>query len=327
MEKHLIARFDPYAREPIVRKMKDGTLVCLFLTGGENEPHNDNVVKISRSRDDGATWSTPEVLFSHRDRGCWSTELFTDTDKPFTVVHTYNAPCHYRELQTYVSFCDESGDNWSQPVTMKGSVNGCSIRQGFKMSNGEIFFPLYWQEARDFFQWEDKPWHWDVFSWALISGCGISKDGEHFFRSGYVSTDAPLWEPNAVELENGHIVMYMRCSGKGCLYSAHSYDYGRTWTEPAPTDIPNPDSKVTLLKVNGKIVLINNFNSSERTDLQIATSQDGVSFTPVASVEPPEQSWFYPHAFADLATQTLYLAYENRVEHYLKKYTFAELGL
>lgn len=81
MEKHRIYTFGrpdtqgQFAREPVLRRMADGSLVCLFLTGGPTEPHNDNHVVISRSLDDGCTWSVPEPLFSHRGRAVWATEL------------------------------------------------------------------------------------------------------------------------------------------------------------------------------------------------------------------------------------------------------------
>ena len=64
MEKYKITHQEPYAREPVIRRMKDGTLICLVLTGGPKEPANDNVVKIMRSSDDGKTWSEPEILFA-----------------------------------------------------------------------------------------------------------------------------------------------------------------------------------------------------------------------------------------------------------------------
>ena len=86
MKKYAIASFETYAREPILRRMKDGSLVCTFLTGGPYEPHNDNVIAISRSEDDGVTWSKPETLFSHDNRGCWCTEIFTDCETPFTRI-------------------------------------------------------------------------------------------------------------------------------------------------------------------------------------------------------------------------------------------------
>ena len=74
MEKYMIADFDeceycvknPYGREPVIEIMPNGTIVCVMITGGPTEPHNENIVVITRSYDGGKTWSKPEKLFSHK---------------------------------------------------------------------------------------------------------------------------------------------------------------------------------------------------------------------------------------------------------------------
>lgn len=48
-----------FAREPLIRRMPDQSLFCLIYTGGNCEPHPDNMVAYVRSEDDGATWSNP----------------------------------------------------------------------------------------------------------------------------------------------------------------------------------------------------------------------------------------------------------------------------
>lgn len=49
MEKSLIHDFKKsYGREPIIRKTKNGTLLCVCLSGGNWEPENANVVKIQK---------------------------------------------------------------------------------------------------------------------------------------------------------------------------------------------------------------------------------------------------------------------------------------
>jgi len=331
VEKYLIAEFQRYAREPVIRRMPNGMLVCLFLTGGPTEPHNENVVKIAKSYNDGVTWSEPEVLFSHDSRGCWSPELFCDCEKPFAIVLTNNAPAHYRELQTFYSFFDDSTELWTEPKSIPGSINGCSIRQGFVLSNGDILFPLYWQETRDKFKWEKKDRNWDEVNWPFVCGVGISSDGgAHFNRYGYIDANRSLWEPNAVEVEPGHIIMY--CRSIDCyLYMSESFDFGRTWTQATITDIPNADTKLTLFKERDKIFLINNFNNKRgwknRTNLAIAISDDGKHFEKIIDIENPSESWFYPHAFVDKEKETVYVAYENAKQHWLKKYSFSELSL
>ncbi|MBQ3096199.1 MAG: exo-alpha-sialidase [Clostridia bacterium] len=333
MTKHIIARYSPYGREPILRRMKDGTLVCLALTGGKFEPENVNYVTIARSRDDGETWSEPEPLFTHPSRGCWSTELFCGESMTFAAVHTYNSPCWYRELQTFRSFCDDSGENWTEPESIPGALNGCSVRQGITLSNGDILFPVYWQEVRSGgFAHDDKKYMpYDGRLYPFVCGAGISTDGgKTFSRHGYLSAEVALWEPNAVELEPGHVIMYCR-SCKGFLYTSESFDYGRTWTEAQLSEIRNPDTKVTVTKVGDTVLMVNNFTEDpgweKRTCLAVAKSRDGLHFEKIFDVEDPGERWFYPHAYVDDAQKMLYLAYENSGEHRLQKYTFAELGL
>ncbi|MBE6767347.1 MAG: exo-alpha-sialidase [Ruminococcaceae bacterium] len=326
MEKYQIARYDTYAREPIIRKTKDGTLICLSLSGGEREPDNQNVVLITKSYDNGRTWSKPEILFSHQKRGCWATELFCDGMRDFAVVHTYNAATWYKELQTFHAFCDESGEHWTEPVTMRGITN-CSVRQGITMSNGEILFPVYWQETRSGFAYKSD-FDIDGAKYPFVSGVAISADhGETFGRYGYIASDVSLWEPNAVEVEDGHIILYCRtCQGYLCI--SESFDYGRNWSAGRLSDIPNADTKVTVLKVNGHILMINNFNTfPERNNLCIYKSEDGKTFEKIVNVEEPSARFFYPHAFADEREHVLYVAYENTKEHWLKTYTFEELGV
>lgn len=100
MERCLIADFSKYAfsgkkygREPVIAVMPNRTLVCVMVTGGPTEPHNDNIVVISKSYDGGKTWDEPNLLFQHKDRGAWATEIYMGYDTPMMVVHTYNGDC------------------------------------------------------------------------------------------------------------------------------------------------------------------------------------------------------------------------------------------
>ena len=77
MEKYLIKDFgeNDYAREPIIKKFNNGVMVCLFLTGGRTEPEISNVVKISRSFDDGKTWMKDTLYL---DRIGWYSDIAID---------------------------------------------------------------------------------------------------------------------------------------------------------------------------------------------------------------------------------------------------------
>lgn len=335
MEKHRIYTFGrpdtqgQFAREPVLRRMADGSLVCLFLTGGPTEPHNDNHVVISLSLDDGCTWSVPEPLFSHRGRAVWATELFVPPEgDPFAVVHTYQSECFYRELQTFRSFTRDCGRSWSEPASFPNGLNGVSLRQGIVLSNGEWLFPMYWQETLSGFDWTEG-----AYSAPFCTGAAISPDrGASFFRTScYQRAELGVWEPNCVELEPGHLVLLMRCNHQ-YLRRADSFDYGRSWTENSLTGIPNPSTKFSLVKVRDAVLLLNNFVAApgweSRTHLEIRVSRDGLhSFDCCLPLEPSSESWFYPHACADDSRRILYVAYENAREHRLAKIPYEELGL
>lgn len=79
---NLILRAKPnfeYAREPLLRRMPNGDLVCVCLSGGKTEPANQNLVIISRSKDDGCTWSAPEIIFNIVNVPCGQQNCFAMT--------------------------------------------------------------------------------------------------------------------------------------------------------------------------------------------------------------------------------------------------------
>lgn len=334
MEKYLITKFDTHGREPILSKMKDGSLICMFLTGDRKEPRNGNLVEAVRSFDDGKTWTKREALFQHPNRGVWCTDIFNGGEFPLAVIQLYNGETNYRELQTLYAITKDNGKTWSDPVSFSGHINGCSLRQGFTLSNGDYFFPLYWQETTcefDYFNCDCK-----YPDWKFRGGAGISNDqGKTWYRYGYFANDiVHYWEPNAVEVEPGHVIMYFRASGakERTLAFTESFDYGKTWTEIKQSNIPNSDAKFILKKIKNKIFLINNFGVEKwgfegRTDLEIHVSDDGKNFKKILQLCKPEEAFFYPHAYVDDTTETLYVAYENVKEHYLVKISYKELGL
>lgn len=333
MEKNLIYDFkDDYGREPIIRKANNGTLICVFLTGGTWEPENENVVKIMRSYNNGKTWTEPIILFSHHSRGVWAPEMFANDDKLVLFVNTYNADNHYRELQTFYSISDDNGESWTEPKSVPGGLNGVSIRQGIILSNNEYLFPLYWGEVISDFDWTEESIKNYRFNHIYRCGVAITDNKfNNFQRYGYIKAEKGLWEPNCVEIEPGHIIMYMRNNNAPYLGISHSYDYGKSWTEFEQTVIPNANTKVTLIKIKDMIVMINNFidktGFNQRTHLQIWISKDGINWIKKLKLENDEAYFFYPHAFYDNNEKILYVVYENSKQFYLQKIPYKEIKI
>lgn len=62
--------------------------------------------------------------------------------------------------------------------------------------------------------------------------------------------------PTVVELDNGHLVAFMRSREADFVYRSQSLDWGDTWSVPKPTPLPNNNSSISALRTqSGRIAL------------------------------------------------------------------------
>ena len=331
-----------HAREPVLRRMPDGSLGCLIYGGGKREPDPENKAFIVRSTDDGASWSKPEVMFKHDARCVWPTELFTGGDMPMAFIHTFDYHAFYTELRAFMTFSGDSGKSWSEPVTVPGVPPNFCVRQGKELSDGSWLFPVYWMEQESGWNWDRKNnFNWKP-GWKFRSGAIRSENrGKTFSLHGSLVNKRIWWEPEGVELDPGHLLMYIRSEGLGVLWKSESFDYGRSWSAAEPSDIPNSGTKFVLFKHQDKIILINNSDSNGRRNLDLWVSRDACRTwdlkLPLARVPEDmpypdsedeqfaELPWIcYPHGFMDTESELLYLACDSVDMHYLMKIPFAD---
>lgn len=321
-----------YAREPVMQRMADGSLLCTFLSGGKVEPENNNVTLVTRSYDDGESWSEPEILFYHRSRAAYTTEIFGEGERTLLFVHTYAAESRYREISTYISTTDDNGRSWSSPVSLPGAAGHVNVRRGIVLSDQRWLFPVYWQSVRERWDWEQIPTSNEIhMHWPGHCGVLQSKDGgKHYQMFGDLSAEYFLMENNCVEAEPGHVIMLMRAEGSPVLYRSDSYDYGETWEEAYASDIFSASSKIALLKDDDKILLIHNARADsekmERKNLSIWVSADGMrTWKRKHRLTQENVTMFYPHAVLDKKKKAIYIACENAKQSYCLKVNLAEL--
>ena len=273
-----------FVREPVLRRMPDGSLFCLHYTGGETEPMNENLMLGTSSTDEGETWSEARVLFKHLERGVYAPELFVEDGTPTIFLHTFSDISHYLEMRTYLSKSSDSGKTWSEPVSVPGVPLATLIRKGIVLSDGAYLFPHYWIE-----QIENSNWTWTnrnanyynrpvMRNW--IERCGVIRStdhGETYTPYGYIcawdgitpvtikgeireeKNDVRIIEPAVIELEPGHVLMLLRADGQNDFYKSESFDGGITWSPAEAGNIPAVASKVVLLKYKDSVIML--FNS------------------------------------------------------------------
>ena len=179
-------------------------------------------------------------------------------------------------------YSDDNGTTWSPPEYLATTRQNVAIESHIRLANGEWLFPAYYMEPRA----EPLPGGTRREYTHMIGCCvAISKDegasfekdsdGRVVLHGAIDNRPLGLHEPRLVQLDSGRVLMFMRANFDGHLWQAHSDDHGRTWSEAAQMDIPNPSAKVWVGRLGeGRIGLALNPAEKARDPLELWVSND-----------------------------------------------------
>jgi predicted neuraminidase len=169
----------------------------------------------------------------------------------------------------------DNGHNWG-PVEVFSEKPSSFCRQPMLvMSNGDWLFPMYYSLK--------AAGHGDDYTVMRIS-----TDEGQIWEEYPVPDSRGRVHASVVEREDGGLVAFFRSRAADRIYISHSEDYGRTWTPPQRTVLPNNNASIQVLKLtSGNLALIFNRASSgnddphatvwprERYPVTVALSEDG----------------------------------------------------
>jgi hypothetical protein len=319
-----------------LRQLDDGSWVLFLLAGGDTEPSPENYTGLTRSKDQGRTWTpleTVDVGFprSGKTIGQGPTELIVQGKRATLYFSTHSH--HWRnDWRSWVMYSEDRCRTWSKPIPVPGRLeNRTFIRNHIVTRDKRILLPFQHYigpEAE-----AGKP----PLERALTNprnGVLMSSDGgKTFTEHGNIrlTTDDNYFgwaENNLFEFADGRIGMIIRADKLGgVLYYAESKDGGRTWPEFAvKSEIPNPGSKATLYGLGGDTVaILHNPNPSHRSPMALWISFDGMKTWPykrvlaAESVDGPKGRMNYPDGFVSKDKRWLHFAYDDnrhRAVHY-----------
>ena len=283
-----------WIREALLRRTGKNKLITTWTTGGFAEPADGNFTMISTSSDSGICWKNAG-RFQHPVKGLFTTELFSPCEGEIhAFLQTYSFGEWMTGLRSYRSISTDHGTTWSTPNSIPGGIDNAWVNRGIILTSGRWLLPVSWAEhcgsewgppsnGQNFraciigkqkgkqlempFGVDSMSMYTEGICWAnrnhsYCCGVIISDDGgKSFRRCGYLKSrdSGHLIEPRIVEAESGHIIMLARSMDEANLWRSDSYDYGETWSEIKPTNIPNPSAKVNILKSSdGSIFLLHN---------------------------------------------------------------------
>jgi predicted neuraminidase len=286
-----------------------GRLLAAWF-GGKDEGAND--VKIWAAAFDGKAWSAPEVVADEPGYPCWNPVLFRS--KAGTLFLFYRAGPSPMSWTTYVRRSADGGKTWAGAEAMPAGLLGPIKNKPVEVKPGVLLAPTSVESYKAWCAWVERS----------------ADDGKTWRRCGPIRVPGKphgLIQPTLLPTRAGIILALCRSRGIGAVCRAESKDGGETWSDAAPTELPNPNSGIDgVTAKDGDLYLVYNHTRAGRSPLNLARSaDDGKTWKPVATLEDAPGEFSYP-AIIQSADGRLHVAYTWNRRH-VKHVSFAPASL
>lgn len=293
----------PSCHASTIAQTKNGLVAAWF--GGTRE--GDSTVGIWSSQKDDKGWSAPrEVANGVQSDGtrlpCWNPVLFQAPDGPLMLF--YKAGPSPSAWWGMLKTSSDAGLNWSDPIKLPDGILGPIKDKPVLLADGTLLCPSStedhgWQIHLEFTQDWGKTW----------SKTPPLNDG----------TTTRLIQPTILTLGGDNLVLQCRSGGRDHhIFESHSADSGKTWSPPAPTDLPNPNSGIDAVTLkDGRSLVVFNNTPRGRSPLNIAISDEGKTWKPVLVLEDQPGEYSYPAIIqaADGMVHVTYTWKRQRIKH------------
>ena len=283
------------AHGPGLLETPAGTLLCCWFAGTFEGDTDVNIV-VSRLEKGADAWSEPTMISTDNDFSNQNPSLFNAPDGSIWALYTSQRGREPgKDNMQYTSVVKrqvstDDGLTWGEPEVVLPE-EGTFARQPIQvLSNGRWIYGL-WLCTDSATGLAGDP-----------SAFAVSDDQGATWKRVDMPGSAGRVHPSVVELEDGHLVAFMRSREADFIYRSESADFGDTWTEPVATSLPNNNSGIGAMKLaSGRIAITYNHNSAPatygktgawpalRNPVSIALSEDGgLTFPLIRHVERGE---------------------------------------
>ena len=354
----------PYCLEGLVLPVDENELIMTFTTGGSFEPSPENFTAITRSHDGGVSWDEMQPLFRHSSKGLFTSTICRHGGVIRAYLNTYRTETNWAEdVQSYFCESRDGGKSFSVPRSLSGCINNVHVKQAVSLGD-KLLLPFSWREI-DGEEWchplpentgripivngqpsvqryvdpnleAGQQYRYGYSVWALENtheyvGVLISEDNGKSYRiAGRLCNEdygRVFCEPTMTVLEDGSLLMYIRCNNRKILFETRSFDGGESWSALKPLDLPTPITKVRLYtRANGDVLLLHNPNTEKRSPLSLWISHDNTKTwsDKIDLIEDDERPVSYPDGYLDEKNGCLCFAWEDRRSVYFSKWRFRD---
>ncbi|KIR01449.1 Glycosyl hydrolase [Lachnospiraceae bacterium TWA4] len=240
------------AHSPALLELENGDLLCAWFAGSF-EGNADVSIICARLPKGAEQWEVPVRVSGDPHRSEQNPSLFAGPDGAVWAMYTAQLdrmPGKDNMQFTSQVRCQKSfdgGKTWGDFETIFPK-EGTFCRQPIQiLSNGRWIFGNWICTDSELGLTGDPT----VFQ--------ISDDEGKTWRQVDMPKSNGRVHANVVELEAGHLVAFMRSRAADFIYISESLDNGETWSEPAPTPLPNNNSSISAIKLaSGRLAIAYN---------------------------------------------------------------------
>jgi predicted neuraminidase len=271
----------------------DDALLAVWYSG-THEGHGDVAIMAAQLAPDG--WSEPWVLHDTPGLSDGNPLLYTLPDGTVVLWFVTIQGHGWDTARPYWCHSHDSGRTWTAPERF-GDRDGLMFRcRPLRLSSGRLVLPAY-----DEITWQGLPL--------------LSDDGGCTWREAKrITAPDGCIQPAIVELEDASLLAYLRTGGGGnCIWESRSTDGGASWSACVPTNLPNPNAGLDLVRlVDGRLLLAYNPLREGRHRLSLALTQ-GQGWETVELEHEPGREFSYP-ALLQARSGRCHLLYTYRRE-------------
>ncbi|MCL5270507.1 MAG: exo-alpha-sialidase [bacterium] len=302
--------------------MPGGRLAFICFRGSaEGEP--DTVLTMQTLQSDGA-WTEPRIIVEEPGYPVGNGVLMPVHDGRVLIFYTLSyAACrcaaaaakgaHWSHCLVHYRASADGGATWGERGALTEEFGYICRNPAIRMSNGEYLLPIYDNRGGGRPGFEGMGGN--------EGGVAVSADLCQWRRYGRMVAGPGLAQPTVVELENGRLLALLRSriywNGDdprwAVIWRSRSDDYGRNWSHPEPTALPNNNSSIQMIRLqSGVLALAYNHQSGRmRSPLNIALSyDDGATWPLRREIEPETRGAEYSYpAIAQTSDGRIHLAY------------------
>jgi len=242
----------PSAHAPALLELPNGSILCAWFAGTYEGSADIRVICSCLERDSD-TWTAPVDISGDSNRSEQNPSLFYGPDQAVWAVYT--AQLDRQAGKDNMQFtsqirCQKSSDGgmtWSKYETLFAR-EGSFCRQPIQVlcSGRWIFSNWLCSDSLDGLSGDPT-----VFQ--------ISDDAGKTWRQVNMPGSRGRVHANIVEMDDGHLVAFMRSREADAIYRSESFNWGDSWSIPVPTVLPNNNSSISALRLqSGRVAIAYN---------------------------------------------------------------------